>query len=192
VSEVGEIEDHWRRRFRIALETPRLHLRPLQESDANWLADIVGDPEVCRFLWDCADTVEEARKAAESMIAFDRMRHHFGYWAIQDKATGEFHGWIELSKLHGWPGPSDEIALSYVLRRASWGRGIATEAARRMMRHAFDAHRLDRLMAMIMNGNNASRRVLEKLGMREMLRRETDGGITLLFFGIEAESSGER
>jgi RimJ/RimL family protein N-acetyltransferase len=182
-----EIEREWRSTFRIELETPRLRMRPFQQTDVDWLPDLLLDPEVCRFLWDFAETSEKARKAAESMIEFDSIRHHFGYWAIQDRHTREFHGWAELSKLDGWPGPSDEIAVSYVLRRASWGCGIATEAAARLMRHAFDVHKLPRVMAMIMSGNVASRRVLEKLGMQEKLTRTTDRGVELVYFGIEAE-----
>jgi RimJ/RimL family protein N-acetyltransferase len=185
--EFDEIEREWRNTFRIELETPRLRLRPLRNEDIEWLPDLLCDPEVCRFLWDFADTPERAHKLAQGMIDFDGMRHHFGYWAIQDQHAGEFHGWVELSKLHGWPGPSDEIALSYVLRRHSWGRGIATEAAARLMRHGFEVHELPRVMAMIMSGNVASRRVLEKLGMREKLTRTTDDGVELVYFGIEAE-----
>ena len=186
VVDFDEIQQAWRNQFRIELETPRLRLRPLCEADAEWLADLLSDPAVCRFLWDFAETPEKARKTAKGMIQFDAMRHHFGCWAIQDRHSGEFHGWAELSKLPGWPGPSDEIAVSYVLRRPSWGRGIATAAARRLMQHAFAAHELPRVMAMIMSGNAASRRVLEKLGMREKLTRTTDDGDELVYFGIEA------
>jgi len=187
VVDFDDIPRAWRNQFRIELETPRLRLRPYRVEDAAWLPDLLRDPEVCRFLWDFAETPEKARKTAEGMIRLDAMRHHFGYWAIQDKHTSEHHGWVELSKLEGWEGPSDEIAVSYVLRRASWRRGIATEAAGRLMRHAFAAHGLPRVMAMIMKGNLASRRVLEKLGMREKLTRTTDGGVELVYFGIEAE-----
>lgn len=94
------------------------------------------------------------------------MKSHFGHWAIQDKSTGAIHGWTELSKLRPWSGRSDEIALSYVLRRASWGQGIATDAAGRLLRCAFEVQRLERAMAVIMAANRRSERVLKKLGMR--------------------------
>jgi RimJ/RimL family protein N-acetyltransferase len=61
-------------------------------------------------------------------------------------------------------GPSDEIALSHVLSFKSWGRGIATEAAARLLQQAFELLGLDRVMAVIMAANHTSRRVLEKLG----------------------------
>jgi RimJ/RimL family protein N-acetyltransferase len=171
-----DIQDTWRRKYRIHLETPRFLLRPLIAADADWLAGIFTDPEVNRFLLDGAQSPEEARQTAEAVVSLDLMKCHFGHWAIQDKSTGAIHGWVELSKLRPWSGPSDEIALSYVLRRASWRQGIATEAAARLLRCAFEVQRLDRVMAVIMAGNTPSERVLEKLGMR-FLRADGGAGI---------------
>jgi ribosomal-protein-alanine N-acetyltransferase len=153
--------------------------------DAEWLADLLADAEVGEFLWDRASTRERARRAAHSMISLDLMRSQFGQWAIQEKSTGAVHGWTELSKLRPWSGPSDEIALSYVLRRSSWGQGIATEAAGRLLRCAFEVHGLDRVMAVIMSGNLASKRVLEKLNMRFVASAES-AGRTLVYYRIEA------
>ena len=116
------------------------------------------------------------------------MKCHFGHWAIQDKSTGAIHGWAELSKLRHWSGPSDEIALSYVLRRASWGQGIATEAAARLLRCAFEVQQLDRVMAVTMAGNTPSERVLEKLGMRFISAARSADGKILQYFRIDAPS----
>jgi [ribosomal protein S5]-alanine N-acetyltransferase len=143
-----------------------LLMRPLIAGDAQWLAALYTDPEVNRFLLDGALSPEEARRAAKATVSLDLMKCHFRHWAIQDKGTGAIHGWMELSKLRPWSGPSDEIALSYVLRRASWGQGIATEAAGRLLRCAFGVQQLDRVLAVIMAGNAPSVRVLRKLGMR--------------------------
>jgi RimJ/RimL family protein N-acetyltransferase len=165
----GDVDiDSWRRKYRIHLETPRLLLRPLIMEDQGWLAVLFADPEVNRFLLDSACTPKQASRFAEAVVSLDLMRHRFGLWAIEDKTTGIVHGWTELSKLRPWSGPSDEIALSYVLGVESWGRGIATEAAGRLLRHAFEVLGEDRLMAVIMADNAASRRVLEKLGMRSI------------------------
>lgn len=181
-----DIEEAWRRKYRIDLETPRLILRPLIAEDVDWLADLFTDPEVNRFLQDDACPPEKARRTAEAVVYLDLKRCWFGCWAIQDKATGNVHGWTELSKLRPWSGPSDEIALSYVLRRASWGRGIATEAAGRLLRHAFEAQQLERVMAVIMAGNTASKRVLEKLGMRAIQDAESSTGTNFEYFQIDA------
>jgi RimJ/RimL family protein N-acetyltransferase len=181
-----DIEEAWRRKYRIDLDTPRLLLRPLIAEDVDWLAQLFADPEVCRFLGDGASPVEQARRHAEAVVSLDQYRCHFGVWAIQDKTTAVIHGWTELSKLRPWWGPSDEIALSYVLRRPSWGRGIATEAAGRLLQHAFEAQQLERVMAVIMAGNTASKRVLEKLGMRAVENPEPAERENLQYFQIDA------
>jgi len=176
-----DIQETWRRKYRINLETSRFLLRPLIAADADWLADLFTDPEVNRFLLDGALSPDKARRFAEAIVSLDLMKCHFGHWAIQDKSTGAIHGWTELSKLRSWSGPSDEIALSYVLRRASSGQGIATEAAARLLRCAFEVQKLERVMAVVMAGNTPSERVLEKLGMRFI---KADGA--LRFFRIDA------
>ena len=181
-----DIQEAWRRKYRIHLETPRFLLRPLIADDAAWLTDLFVDPEVNRFLLDGALSPEQARRAAEAIISLDLMKCRFGHWAIQDKSTGLIHGWTELSKLRPWSGPSDEIALSYVLRRASWGQGIATEAAARLLQCALEAQRLDRVMAVIMAGNSASERVLEKLGMRFIKAARSADRKNLRYFRIDA------
>ena len=114
--------------------------------DADWLTGLFMDPEANRFLLDEALSPGQARRAAEAIISLDLTKCHFGHWAIQDKSIGVIHGWTELSKLRPWSGPSDEIALSYVPRRASWGRAIATEAAARLLQCAFEVQQLDRVM----------------------------------------------
>jgi len=181
-----DIQEDWRREYRIALETPRLLLRPLIAGDEDWLIQLFTDPEVNRFLQDGACSLEQAKKAAEAVVYLDLHRCHFGCWAIQDKATGAIHGWTELSKLRPWSGPSDEIGLSYVLGRAAWGRGIATEAAARLLQHAFDVNQLDRVMAVIMAGNTASKRVLEKLEMRPVQDADAAERPNLEYFSIDA------
>jgi RimJ/RimL family protein N-acetyltransferase len=184
-----DIEEAWRRKYRIDLETARFLLRPLISTDADWLAQLFVDPQVNRFLWDGPSAPEHARRTAEAVVSQDLMRSQFGYWAIQDRVTGGIHGWAELSKLRPWSGPSDEIAISYVLGQASWGRGIATEAAARLLRHAFEVQQLERVMAVIMAANTASKRVLEKLGMRLVHNAESVEGKNLEYFSIDAPRS---
>jgi len=74
------------------------------------------------YIDDKVSSNHQAQRFAESMIDLDLDRLGFGSWAILDKETGMIHGWTGLAKLRPWWGPGDEIALSYVLRRASWER----------------------------------------------------------------------
>lgn len=81
------------------------------------------------------------------------------------KPTLEFAGWVALRRpRHG--GRKRELELSYRVPRDLWGRGLATEASRAMLAAAFTAHPAERVFAGTAPSNTASRRVLEKIGMR--------------------------
>ena len=158
--------------YHVQIDTPRCLLRRLVAEDVEWLTDVIADPEVDCFMGDELSSREEARQHAEAMILSNPHRE-FGYWAIEDKETGVMHGWTALGKLRPRWGSSDEIALCYVLRRASWGQGLATEAAGQLVRRALEDRWLDRIMAVIAIGNTASKRVLEKIGMHAVENPES-------------------
>jgi hypothetical protein len=88
-----DIEEAWRRKYRIELDTPRFLLRPLILEDVDWLTHLFADPEVNRFLQNDASSLEHAKRTAEAVVSLDLKRCQFGNWAIQDKATGGVHGW---------------------------------------------------------------------------------------------------
>jgi RimJ/RimL family protein N-acetyltransferase len=139
--------------------TERFTLRRFVESDAPALAEMNMDPEVMRYIRPPDTNVDEAVERARGVIA--RQRGNFGLWAIHDKATGEFLGWGALKDLDGNP----EIEVGYGLRRAAWGRGVATEVARELVRYGFEDLGLERIVAVTQPPNMASRNVLTKLGM---------------------------
>jgi RimJ/RimL family protein N-acetyltransferase len=185
--ELVEIDrDEYRIRYRIRLETPRCVLRPLIAEDVEWLTDLWADREVNRFLREESESREEARSIAKAMLYLDRGLCHFGHWAIQDKDSGIMHGWVALRKLHGWSGPSDEIAVSYILRPASWGQGLATEVAGRLLRYGFEIHHLKRVMAVVDARNTGSKRVLEKIGMQFVKSGLDENDKELLYYRIHA------
>ena len=176
----------WREKCRIQIDTPRCLLRHLIAEDVDWLADLMADPEVNQFIDDSAESPAQARRYAKATIELDLDHYQFCYWAIQDKETGVIHGWTALGKLRPWWGPGDEIALSYVLRRASWGQGLATEAAGHLVRRAFEEKWLPRIMALIVVENTASRRVLEKIGMHAVESPDPLGPKRYQYFRIDA------
>jgi RimJ/RimL family protein N-acetyltransferase len=138
-------------------ETDRLTLRPFAETDADLLFELDSDPEVMRYLTGGAAT---PRRVIEASILPKFLRG--GYWAAIEKATGEFAGWFSLV-------PADDPAtleVGYRLRRAAWGRGLATEGVQALIRAAFMDPGVERVVAKAYQDNLASRRVMEKLGMR--------------------------
>ena len=148
-----------------ALATRRLLLRPPRmEHAAAMFAGYASDPAVTRFLrW-------------EPHTSPDATRAYLGD-LLRRVESGEEHSWLALAKPSGHvvgsialhPG-EQEAELGYAFARSTWGRGLATEAARAAIAHAFTVLDLRRVWAACDVDNLASKRVLEKLGMK-LLRR---------------------
>lgn len=94
-----------------------------------------------------------------------------GFWRIEDRASGTFHG---LGALVRMP-TADDIELAYRLARPAWGRGIASEAGAALVDYAFGALGLMRLVAVTYSDNRASQRVLEKLAFTRQGERDYNG-----------------
>jgi len=139
--------------------TERFVLRRFVEADAPLLAAMNMDPEVMRYIRPPDTDGDEAMERARSIIA--RQRGEYGLWAIEDKATGEFLGWGAFKDLDGNP----EIEVGYGLRKEAWGRGVATEVARELVRYGFEDLGLERIVGVTRPQNMASRNVLTKIGM---------------------------
>jgi len=94
--------------------------------------------------------------------------------AIILKDTGEFIGWCGLEHLDT---TKPDPALFYLLKANYWGQGLATEAARALLAYAFGSMNLTSLHGVAAPENVASKRVMEKIGMR-FLEISEDGGYT--------------
>ena len=84
-------------------------------------------------------------------------------WAVELRATGEFIGDCGLVYVEG-KGP--EIEVAYHFAKEWWGRGLATEAARACLDYGFRELGLREIIAICFPEHVASRRVMEKAGMR--------------------------
>jgi RimJ/RimL family protein N-acetyltransferase len=153
-----------RNRVHTTLETGRLLLRRLTEADADNLTDLDSDPAVMRYLTGGAATPREWI-AREILPRFLRSyaRDGYGVFAVIEKTTGDFLGWISLRPAE--EGEADEAELGYRLHASAWGKGYATEGAWALIRRGFTEHGLRRVLATTYEHNRTSRRVMEKLGM---------------------------
>lgn len=142
-------------------ETERVRLRQFSPDDLGALAPILADPEVMTHLGlrGEAMTRPETETALMGIISHWR-RKGFGRWAAEDKRTGRLMGFAGLRSFGRW------AELVYLLDRPWWGRGIATEMARECLRFAFSEKGFANVVAFTRPANLASRRVLEKVGMR--------------------------
>jgi RimJ/RimL family protein N-acetyltransferase len=96
-------------------------------------------------------------------IARAELRHR---WVAFDREQETFIGWFALRPTGEVPTGEDEYELGYRLRRACWGRGLATEGSLALLTRAFGELGAARVWAQTMTVNAASRRVLERCGLR--------------------------
>lgn len=152
--------------MQVLLDTERLILRRFTADDADNLVGLDGDPEVMRFLTGGNATPRDVIEAdiLPRFLRYDERLPGFGFWAAIDRATGDFVGWFSLRTLdEEHPG---KATLGFRLRRAVWGQGYATEGVRALIRLGFTALGVRRVVATTYQDNLASRRVMEKAGMR--------------------------
>ena len=145
------------------IETSRLLLRRWREGDLDAYARICADPEVMRYL----PATLGREESAEQMAWFERHweKRGFGLWAVEEKASGEFIGFIGLVYHDGWPEGEHKTEVGWRLGRAHWGRGLATEGALASVRYGFERLGLERIISITLPQNAASRRVMEKAGL---------------------------
>jgi RimJ/RimL family protein N-acetyltransferase len=141
------------------LEIARLYLRPFTVDDLTAHHQMVGsDPQV---IWHGkALTLEESRAARERRMNH-REQHGFGMWAVVEKETGNLLGHAGLQMLEN----TDEVEPGYYFGRPAWGKGIAPEAGSACLRYGFETLALTEIVAVVRPENNASQRVLTKLGL---------------------------
>jgi RimJ/RimL family protein N-acetyltransferase len=144
------------------ISTDRLLLRGLTQDDFEPFATIVSDPEVVRYLDDGAPiSREDCWRGMALFIGHWNLRG-YGWWAVEDRRTGDFLGRIGLYNPEGWPG----IEVGWLLRRDVWGAGLATEGAIAALDFALNVVGADHVISLIDPRNTRSIRVAEKIGER--------------------------
>lgn len=152
------------------LETKRLLLRQMCVSDAADMFEYARDEEVTRYLlWRPHESVAYTRSYLEYLGGRYRVGGHHE-WAVILKDENKMIGTCGFAALD----PTNRVGeLGYVLNPAYRGRELMLEAARAVLSFGFHTLQLHRIEARYMIGNDASRRVMDKLGMSfEGVRRE--------------------
>ncbi|WXL27645.1 GNAT family N-acetyltransferase [Ectopseudomonas mendocina] len=171
------------------LETSRLILRLWRKSDLDGFAELNADSQVMRHFPACL-TRQQSDALAERCQGYIESQG-WGFWAIEEKASGQFVG---FTGLHHQPekfsfSPCTEIG--WRLHRRFWGRGYATEAAIVCLDYAFDDLGLLEVVAFTAHSNHRSEAVMRRLGMsfkQTFLHPDVDPESSLsthLLYGIE-------
>ncbi len=140
------------------IETARLLLRPWRIDDLDPYARICADPEVMRYLSGTMTRQQTEEQIAQFMRHWEE--HGFGLWAVEEKASGAFIGFIGLLYQEEWPEGEHKTEVGWRLDRSFWERGLATEGARASVRHGFERLDLERIISITVPQNGASRRVM--------------------------------
>jgi [ribosomal protein S5]-alanine N-acetyltransferase len=149
--------------MKVFLETDRLILRNLTQDDVDDLVRLDSDPEVMRFINGGIATTREAMSSTSFAIAneflpyatgYYNQSENFGFWAIVERSSQEFIGWIFLRpevdfKLLQQLNLAElgAVELGYRLRQQSWNKGYTTEVSQALIRKSFTESEIDQIVA---------------------------------------------
>ena len=147
----------------VLLETERLVLRRVTLADLDEMARINGNPDVMRYIgdgsvWTRAQSEARIRRVLKIYEIFPGL----GMWIGEDISTRRFVGAYALIYIP----KTVEVEVGYRLQKSAWGRGLATEGARALMRYGMFELGLDRVVGLTHPDNEASKQVLMKSGLQ--------------------------
>lgn len=141
-----------------------LEVRPPTPEDVEALLEFLGDPEVARWLRAAGQEGPFTRAECEATLA--RKVAHWaahGFGASLGFVDARCVGWSILQ--HARVSGRSEVEIGWAVVSDMWGRGIATELGRHALASAGEAG-FERVVAFTRPDNFASRRVMDKLGLR--------------------------
>jgi RimJ/RimL family protein N-acetyltransferase len=145
------------------LETDRLVLRRLAPDDAAFILDLLNDPAFIRFIGDKGvRNVDDARKYILNGPVASYEQFGFGLYAVDLKESNVPIGMCGILKRDTLPHPD----IGFAFLPAYWNKGYAFESASAVMTYARDTLKLDRVLAITSPDNEASAKLLGKIGLR--------------------------
>ena len=165
--------------------TEHLRLTPFAADDIDLALEMWTDPEVVKYVCDVM-TEEEIRQEMPNSIKRGG-NGGIGLWCVSDRRAGEKLGDsyllpmpidnddTDFSLVVMGQMPDAEIEIGFFLKRSAWGRGYATEVCKRLLQFAFQEVSLNEVVASVDGDNVASKKVLEKSGLRDRGRTRCYG-----------------
>lgn len=159
------------------LETARLRLERWDDTHFERFARFMRDPDVTRYIR--PGPLEGIRATEQHERSLEEWETNgFGKRAMIESATGDWLGFVELSRVGPNKGCRDEdVEIGYFVVPSRWGEGIATEAAAATRDEAFERAGLDELIGRCRVENVRSVRVLQKVGFQLLRYFALDDGI---------------
>lgn len=148
----------------IVLETKQLILRTWRDDDLEPMTAINQDPKVMEYFPSRQDM--EATQSFIGRVTKHQEQHRFSLYAVELKTTGEMIGFVGLMTVPFTAHFTPAIEIGWRLASGYWNRGYATEAAKTVLHDAFTRLNLSEVVSFTAQGNAASRRIMEKIGLQ--------------------------
>jgi len=151
----------------------RLGFRTWRETDLPAFTALNTDPQVMRYF--PAPLNPEASRALLKQLQAHYEVYGYTYFATELLDCKRFIGFIGL-KFQDYEAPfTPAVDIGWRLRRESWGKGYATEGARRCLEYGFETLGLSSVVATCPTGNVPSERVMQRIGMQKQGEFEHPG-----------------
>lgn len=137
------------------LETERLYLREMEQSDFEDLCKILKDEETMAAYEGAFNDTEVQEWLNKQLSRYQK--YGFGLWAVVLKETGEMIGQCGLT-MQQWK-DRELLEVGYLFQRLYWHKGYATEAAKACKKYAFEVLNADEVCSIIRDTNIASQKV---------------------------------
>lgn len=144
-------------------KSERLGFRNWTKSDLAEFAKINGDPDVMEYF--PATLSEEETSGFIDRLQKHYDKHGFNYFATEILETGELIGFIGLAFQEYEAFFTPAVDIGWRLKKSAWGKGYATEGARKCLEFAFNELNLDRIISTCTGKNSKSESVMKKIGM---------------------------
>ncbi len=149
------------------IETDRLILREIRDTDLEGMYELDSNPAVHRYLGKKPISTKEEAKNTIDSVKKQYEERGIGRWAMIDKETGEFMGWsgLRLNTEYNMNGFTRYYDVGYRIIERFWGKGYATESGKAAVKYAFEVMNLPEIYATTEIGNEGSHHALLKIGL---------------------------
>ena len=144
----------------------RLGFRVFTKSDLKVFSEMNSDPDVMEHFPNIL-SIDESDEFIDRLIAHFE-KHSYQYFATEIIETGEFIGFIGLAFQRYKTQFSPATDIGWRLKKSAWGKGYATEGAKRCLKYAFEELKLEKVFSACTLSNVPSENVMKKLGMTKM------------------------
>ncbi len=145
----------------IIFETERLLVRYLRDDDFDAFYSLCNDPEVMQYMGDGKPLTAEQTRGWIKTSQENYQKQGFGCFALTFRQDGQLLGFGGLV----YPHSSSQVEIIYAFKPSYWGRGLAGEFVRAMIKTGFERWQLPRIEASIDPRNPASIKAVQRIGM---------------------------